>query len=77
MFAFTSALDFYTDFMDILWNIFVLPAPFCYMALFITTSACTFSKKKSGNHKEHPREKKFTMWSCASNYPINGIWPTD
>jgi hypothetical protein len=51
--------------------------PFCYMTLFITPSAPIFSKKNSGNHKELPFEKKFTMWSCASNYLINGIWTSD
>jgi hypothetical protein len=35
------------------------------------------SLKNPGNHKELPCEKKFTMWSCASNYHINGIWPID
>jgi hypothetical protein len=45
MSAFISVLDVHADIMDILWIIFVLPAPFCYLAFFITQSACTFSKK--------------------------------
>lgn len=44
MSVFVSVLDFYADNVDILWNIFVLPAPYYYMALFITSSAPTFSK---------------------------------
>lgn len=76
MFTFTPVLDFYTDFLDVLWNIFVLLAPFCYMALFITSSVCTLFKIFWKSQRNFSWEK-FTMWSCASNYPINCIWTTD
>ena len=65
MSAFTSVLDIHADIMDNLWIIFVLPALFCYMALFITQSACTFSKKFWKLQKFH-REKKFKTWSSFS-----------
>lgn len=77
MSVFTPVLDFYADIIDTLWTISYFLQHHVIWRFLLRHQRALSLKKNSGNHKELAREKKFTTWSCASLYPINGIWPTD
>jgi hypothetical protein len=72
MSAFPSVLDVCADIMNIRKGIFGLPAPFSDL-VFLLRHKHTFSSKTIPELTTNLLVGQFTMCSCASTYPINGI----